>query len=675
MEKNPQEIINGISKESKDKARLMEIGTLILELENHQKDTRGKEYIEIQKKINNLKKERDEILAEKRGDQTNIEHKEGDYETKKAEIERRRREDIEKVEKEKSVEITDKDFSFIILGTPIGFDESGPDNNIKTNNGSDLNYWMMYYTPSYCENNKMFQLEKRGNSIIYAYTIGNTVSYGGRTGGFFGIAIQLENMYCADIGKLEDLFDGVLNELIVDKYKLLIKIEKFNDKPKTYKINRESFTKKVYGKRNPINEVVKIKEVILKNLKKEFKNDFRKLDSSFNNKIKDNNGYKLDVIDGENRNSIKVKPNYFDFDINEINEKYDAELEELEKKFNRDKEGDQEETQVVENIEEENTGAENDPEDSGWTEGDERELQEIIKRDEEAEAEIAELMKLINELPDEDEEVEEIENESKNESKLTNKEYDKKVEEVEIRRKEEIEKMLESKAVKINPKNFNFRMIGTPEIFAVSEDSDSKNNINFYQNFYDDTNDSTKDFQLIKRGEKIIYKYRLGKTVTAGGRVGGFFGMSIELDNIYCTDFKSLEELLDSVFEKLVIEKFNLVYKTNNPNLPYKFNIKSFTKRNYKNESKNIKEIEEIRNVILYNIQNSLKEDFRNVDTNFNNVVTKPFTRYNLHNISTTGEDVKSIDDNYFDFDRNTINKKYDKELEELKKLYKEKKD
>ena len=62
MEKNPQEIINGISKESKDKARLMEIGTLILDLRNKQKDIKEEDYKKIEREIDALIKEKEVIL-------------------------------------------------------------------------------------------------------------------------------------------------------------------------------------------------------------------------------------------------------------------------------------------------------------------------------------------------------------------------------------------------------------------------------------------------------------------------------------------------------------------------------------------------------------------------------------------------------------------------------------
>jgi hypothetical protein len=249
-----------------------------------------------------------------------------------------------------------------------------------------------------------------------------------------------------------------------------------------------------------------------------------------------------------------------------------------------------------------------------------------------------------------------------------NSEIEEKIKEIERRKQEEIKSMLESKAVKITDQNFNFKMIGTPTGFDMSEDVDYKNNITFYQNNYDGVDNAIKKFQLIKRNDKIIYMYKLGNFMTATGRKGSFLGMSIELDSIYSTDIKGLEDLLDSIFNELILEKFHLVEKTTDPNHPYKFKIDSFTRRDSSEKHKNIKEIEEIKKIILYNFQNPFKEDFRKIDKNFNDSIQKSGIQYNLHTITKGGGDISTIAPNYFDFEKNEIIAKYDKEIADLKK-------
>jgi hypothetical protein len=284
MEKNPQEIINGISNESKDKARLMEIGTLILDLRNKQKDIKGEDYKKIEREIDALTKEKEGILNVK-------------IET---------------------------------------FEEFKPKN-------------------------------KKG-----------------LTPGQLAGAVDVD-------------FEDVKNvESVAD-----IKVE-----------NNQIITEQIEG------DYESQKAEIEKRWKEE-------LDNKEYIENPNNPGEFRILISRTTPTKVTVG-NLKEDIIKEINKKYDAELKELDKKINKDKGGEQEEAPVVENSEEkkienieaEDEGKENDPEYSGWTEGDERELQEIIKRDEEAEAEIAELMKLINELPDDEEEEETEELEKKNENKI-----------------------------------------------------------------------------------------------------------------------------------------------------------------------------------------------------------------------------------------------------------------
>jgi hypothetical protein len=278
-------------------------------------------------------------------------------------------------------------------------------------------------------------------------------------------------------------------------------------------------------------------------------------------------------------------------------------------------------------------------------------------------------------------------------------------EKIEKRRHEELELMLKEKAIEINENNFDFELVGAPEIFDTTAYLKEKKieDINFYQMFYDN-NVSDKSFSLLVRNSgKVIYIYKRGNLISGSGRSGSFFGISIELNNIYCTDFEKLERFLDTIFEKLIIEKYKIVRPVTNKSSKYThvFNIKNF------------KEIpkatmDELKNIIINNLRNAFAGDFRKEDENFKKKIKNYPISYNLHvitkftkfisdkgkekiveggvdhslyekdieaaEIKETGiEDIKPFDSKYFDFDRNEINTKYDNKLAELEKA--EKKD
>jgi hypothetical protein len=113
------------------------------------------------------------------------------------------------------------------------------------------------------------------------------------------------------------------------------------------------------------------------------------------------------------------------------------------------------------------------------------------------------------------------------------------------------------------------------------------------------------------------------------GRPYSFFAMSIELDKIYCTDFVKLERLLDQIFDKIIVEKYGILRKTENPYFPYAFEdgLDSFDKKKIKLM------IKEIKTILLKNFQGALADDFRKVDENFEKTIKK-HEWYRLHQIS-----------------------------------------
>ncbi len=273
---------------------------------------------------------------------------------------------------------------------------------------------------------------------------------------------------------------------------------------------------------------------------------------------------------------------------------------------------------------------------------------------------------------------------------------------IEKRRQIEIESMLESKAVEITDQNFDFELLGAPQIFDTtaytkrSKLEDKREDINFYQMWYSG-DEKEKELSLTRRyNDKIYYIYRRQNLISNSHRGGSFFAMSVELNDIYCTDFEKVERFMDLIFEKIIVDKYKILEKINNTKYSYRYNIPDFRDR------ATLAMTAEIKNIILKNFNNKdiFGGDFRKTDENFKNVI-RAGGSINLHSIlkitkyidakgvektikggvddmdkdiqnaktkETVIEESKPLNSNFFDFDRNIINAKYDQELAELEK-------
>ncbi len=243
-----------------------------------------------------------------------------------------------------------------------------------------------------------------------------------------------------------------------------------------------------------------------------------------------------------------------------------------------------------------------------------------------------------------------------------------KKDEIEARREEALDLMLKEKAVEITENDFELEFVGVPQVFdsTIYFGKEKIQDLDFYQSLYDGSRNYAKSFSLLRRPSgKVFYMYKIPNLISELGRGNSFFAMSLELDDIYCTDFAGLEEFFDEIFEKIIVERYGILKKIDNPEQPYKFNITTF------NSSTGQKALAEVKAIILkyFKDKKYFGNDFRKSDENFNKAIANIGRFYTLHQTpkagTSTGE-IRSFNSNHFDFDRNAINEKYDKELAKL---------
>jgi hypothetical protein len=131
-----------------------------------------------------------------------------------------------------------------------------------------------------------------------------------------------------DFEKLERFLDVIFDKIIVEKYHIL---EKTSNPKLPYRFKIKDF-KDERGQQ----AVVELKDIILKNFKNNFAEDFRKRDETFN-KIVEESSLSTSLIlhrVTNGREDVKIPDSrYFDFDRKDINAEYEEELSALKAKF------------------------------------------------------------------------------------------------------------------------------------------------------------------------------------------------------------------------------------------------------------------------------------------------------------------------------------------------------
>ena len=129
----------------------------------------------------------------------------------------------------------------------------------------------------------------------------------------------------------------------------------------------------------------------------------------------------------------------------------------------------------------------------------------------------------------------------------------------------------------------------------------------YFQGYYIDSKENAKMIVQIT-GNVFSCTYLRYNLITGGGRGGAFFGISVFINNKYCTDMTMLYKLFESMFEILLEKNGKLLTKTSKDEIAYI--VKSF-----KDAENKIKEIEEL---ILQNLNTNFANDFENI-TGFKN--------------------------------------------------------
>ncbi|MFA7285944.1 MAG: hypothetical protein WC011_03830 [Candidatus Paceibacterota bacterium] len=243
---------------------------------------------------------------------------------------------------------------------------------------------------------------------------------------------------------------------------------------------------------------------------------------------------------------------------------------------------------------------------------------------------------------------------------IQEQEIKEKITELENQKKLEIEKVLKENRVEITDKNFDLKVFGTTNDYISSldkETSERNRDYDFYQLFYDG-NEQKRSLELILRPNEqeiktysYVYKVNADLLTSNESRHGAFFGMGVELKNIRITDLDKFKNLLEETFQKLIIEKYGIVkkiapFQLNDREIKeaYQFNIKDFKSQE--------KQIAELKGIIRKNLQTVLKNDILKQN--------EPLIKDGRLNLTNAKSKV-------FDFERNEINAKYDKQITELK--------
>jgi hypothetical protein len=157
---------------------------------------------------------------------------------------------------------------------------------------------------------------------------------------------------------------------------------------------------------------------------------------------------------------------------------------------------------------------------------------------------------------------------------------------------------------------FKFHIFGVPDGFNLYQGN--ADDTSYFQRYYDGSKEKTKLAIRRRVNGQVSYSYLKYNIVSAEGRPGAFFGMSVVFeDKEYCKDVKGLYELFDAVYETILQNGILLEDVKGNLGVQAKFLVRSFS--NAENE------VKKIENIISKNLQNQFKagKDIAKLDTSF----------------------------------------------------------
>jgi len=154
-------------------------------------------------------------------------------------------------------------FVFKIFGVPHVFD-------IYQGNENEISYFQTFYNGSK-ENIKLTIHRMASGQVSYSYLRYNFISGSGRPNSFFGMSLLFTKEFCADVESLYKFFDLVYGTILQNK----ILLEPIEDNPTAqarYLVRSFAVVE---------SEIRRIENIVCKNIEKEFVNDIRPLDDSF----------------------------------------------------------------------------------------------------------------------------------------------------------------------------------------------------------------------------------------------------------------------------------------------------------------------------------------------------------------------------------------------------------
>lgn len=154
--------------------------------------------------------------------------------------------------------------------------------------------------------------------------------------------------------------------------------------------------------------------------------------------------------------------------------------------------------------------------------------------------------------------------------------------------------------------NFKFYIFGVPDGFDLFPNRGDTNEIKYFQSFYDGSSERTKLSVRRNPDARVSYSFLKYNLTSGANRAGAFFGMSVVLEGEYCSDFRSLFELFETVYQD-ILKQGILLKKISDTQI--RFGVYQLQHAEA--------EINRIENIIKVNLETSYSDDNKPLDNSF----------------------------------------------------------
>ncbi|MFZ1705308.1 MAG: hypothetical protein WAT79_13250 [Saprospiraceae bacterium] len=156
--------------------------------------------------------------------------------------------------------------------------------------------------------------------------------------------------------------------------------------------------------------------------------------------------------------------------------------------------------------------------------------------------------------------------------------------------------------------NFDIYIYGVPHGFNLFNAESSWND--YFQLFYDESTETSK-LTIHRREDGLIsYNYLRYKLISAEGRPGAFFGISVIFNNLYCNDVSKLFRFFENLYEKYILTNEIIIREL----LDKTHGNAQFIIKEFKDQELEVKNIESI---ISKNLISSFSNDLMPLDSSF----------------------------------------------------------